>query len=67
MGILWRIIGMAGNYPIRLALAYITALLAIGFSLAIPVAVRQRHQSDGRAGPDNQGILQEGLHAIEPW
>ena len=36
MGILWRIIGMAGNYPIRLALAYITALLAIGFSLAIP-------------------------------
>ena len=36
MGILWRIIGMAGNYPVRLALAYITALLAIGFSLAIP-------------------------------
>ena len=36
MGILWRIIGMAGNYPARLSLAYITALLAIGFSLAIP-------------------------------
>lgn len=36
MGILWRIIGMAADYPIRLALAYITALLAIGFSLAIP-------------------------------
>ena len=36
MDILWRIIGMAGNYPARLALAYITALLAIGFSLAIP-------------------------------
>ena len=36
MGILWRIIGMAGRYPIRLALAYITALVAIGFSLALP-------------------------------
>ena len=36
MGILWRIIGMAADYPIRLALAYVTALLAIGFSLAIP-------------------------------
>ncbi len=36
MGILWRIIGMAADYPVRLALAYITALLAIGFSLAIP-------------------------------
>ena len=36
MGILWRIIGMAANYPARLSLAYITALLAIGFSLAIP-------------------------------
>ena len=36
MGILWRIIGMAGNYPLRLSLSYITALMAIGFSLAIP-------------------------------
>ena len=36
MGVLWRIIGMAGRYPVRLALAYITALSAIGFSLALP-------------------------------
>ena len=36
MDILWRIIGMAANYPVRLSLAYITALIAIGFSLAIP-------------------------------
>ena len=36
MGILWRIIGMAGNYPSRLTLAYISALAAIGFSLALP-------------------------------
>ena len=36
MDILWRIIGMAGNYPLRLSLAYTTALTAIGFSLAIP-------------------------------
>ena len=36
MGILWRIIGMAADYPVRLSLAYITALIAIGFSLAIP-------------------------------
>ncbi len=36
MGILWRIIGMAGNYPTRLSLAYITALVSIGFSLALP-------------------------------
>ena len=36
MGILWRIIGMAAHYPARLSLAYITALAAIGFSLALP-------------------------------
>ena len=36
MGILWRIIGMAARYPARLSLAYISALVAIGFSLALP-------------------------------
>ncbi len=36
MGILWRIIGMAAHYQARLSLAYITALAAIGFSLALP-------------------------------
>ena len=36
MDILWRIIRMAAHYPARLSLAYISALAAIGFSLAIP-------------------------------
>ena len=36
MGILLRIIGMAAHYPARLSLAYISALAAIGFSLALP-------------------------------
>ena len=36
MDILWRIIGMAARYPARLSLAYISALAAIGFSLALP-------------------------------
>ena len=36
MNILWRIIGMAAHYPARLSLAYISALVAIGFSLALP-------------------------------
>ena len=36
MNILWRIIGMAARYPARLSLAYISALVAIGFSLALP-------------------------------
>ena len=36
MAELWRIIGMAGRYPVRLTLAYATALAAIGFSLALP-------------------------------
>ncbi len=36
MGILLRIIGMAAHYPMRLSLAYLTALAAIGFSLALP-------------------------------
>ncbi len=40
MGILWRIIGMAGHYPARLSLAYISALAAIGFSLALPQLFR---------------------------
>ena len=36
MDILWRIIRMAAHYPARLSLAYISALAAIGFSLALP-------------------------------
>ena len=36
MDILWRIIRMAARYPARLSLAYISALAAIGFSLALP-------------------------------
>ena len=36
MNILWRIIRMAARYPARLSLAYISALAAIGFSLALP-------------------------------
>ncbi len=36
MSILWRIIRMAARYPMRLSLAYISALVAIGFSLALP-------------------------------
>ena len=36
MDILWRIIRMAARYPARLSLAYISALTAIGFSLALP-------------------------------
>ena len=36
MGILLRIIGMASHYPMRLGLAYASALAAIGFSLALP-------------------------------
>ncbi|MCE2499356.1 MAG: ABC transporter ATP-binding protein [Dehalococcoidia bacterium] len=36
MDILWRIIGMAAKYPLRLSLAYFTALAAIGFSMALP-------------------------------
>lgn len=36
MGILLRIIGMAAHYPLRLSLAYLTALAAIAFSLALP-------------------------------
>lgn len=37
MDILWRIIRMAAHYPARLSLAYISALAAIGFSLALPM------------------------------
>ena len=36
MNILWRIIRMAAHYRARLSLAYISALAAIGFSLALP-------------------------------
>ncbi len=36
MSILWRIIRMAARYPARLGLAYLSALAAIGFSLALP-------------------------------
>ena len=36
MGILLRIIGMAAHYPARLILAYVSALAAIAFSLALP-------------------------------
>ena len=36
MGILLRIIGMASHYPLRLILAYVSALAAIAFSLALP-------------------------------
>ena len=36
MGILLRIIGMAADYPARLILAYVSALMAIAFSLALP-------------------------------
>ena len=36
MGILLRIIGMASHYPVRLTLAYVSALAAIAFSLALP-------------------------------
>ena len=36
MNILWRIIRMAARYPARLSLAYLSALAAIGFSLALP-------------------------------
>ena len=36
MGILLRIIGMAAHYPLRLILAYASALAAIAFSLALP-------------------------------
>ena len=36
MSVLVRIIGMAAHYPFRLSLAYISALAAIGFSLALP-------------------------------
>ena len=36
MGILLRIIRMAAHYPARLILAYVSAIAAIGFSLALP-------------------------------
>ena len=36
MAVLGRIIRMAAKYPLRLILAYVTALAAIGFSLALP-------------------------------
>ena len=36
MNVLWRIIVMASRYQVRLILAYVTALAAIGFSLALP-------------------------------
>ncbi len=36
MGILLRIIRMAARYPLRLILAYVSALAAIAFSLALP-------------------------------
>ena len=36
MGILLRIIRMAAHYPLRLILAYVSALAAIAFSLALP-------------------------------
>ena len=36
MAVLGRIIRMAARYPLRLILAYVTALVAIGFSLALP-------------------------------
>ncbi|MYC34080.1 MAG: ABC transporter ATP-binding protein [Chloroflexi bacterium] len=58
MGILLRIIRMAAHYPARLSLAYITALAAIGFSMALPILFGRAIDTMVGQNPDNKLLFE---------
>ena len=58
MGILLRIIGMAARYPTRLSLAYISALAAIGFSMALPILFGQAIDTMVGQNPDSKALFE---------
>ena len=58
MGILLRIIRMAAHYPARLSLAYITALAAIGFSMALPILFGKAIDTMVGQNPDSKLLFE---------
>ena len=58
MGILLRIIGMAAHYPVRLSLAYTSALAAIGFSMALPILFGRAIDTMVGQNPDSKLLIE---------